>query len=140
MKIACSACLCGIKCRYDGRSNTVLKLKELYDKGEVLPICPEVLGGLDTPRCPSEIVCGKVINTLKEDNTDFFNQGAIKALEILRNNRIKLVVLKEKSPSCGTNYIYDGTFSGKVIKGMGVAAKLFKENGIDVISDEEWND
>ena len=137
MKIGASACLCGICCRYDGKANTNSVVKKLYDEGKVIPFCPECLGGLDTPRIPSEIRNGRVFNKEGFDNTEFFIKGAIKSLEILRENQIKKVILKEKSPSCGTHFIYDGNFKKNLIPGMGIAANYFKMNGISVISDEK---
>nr|WP_312576571.1 DUF523 domain-containing protein [Sedimentibacter sp.] len=133
-----SACLCGEKCRYDGKELTSHKIKELVDNKKALMVCPEVLGGLTIPRLPCEIIGDKVLNIEKEDKTDNFASGAVKVLEIAKKYGIKKAILKEKSPSCGSEYIYDGSFSRKLIPGEGMTTKLLRENGIQVISDEEY--
>ena len=133
-----SACLCGEKCRYDGKELTSYQIKELVDDKKALMVCPEVLGGLTVPRPPCEIVGDKIVNVEKEDKTDNFLDGAKKVLEIARRYGIKKAILKEKSPSCGSNYIYDGSFSRKLIAGEGMTTKLLRENGVQVISDEEY--
>lgn len=117
MKIGVSSCLLGINCKYNGQSNKnegIIKLKEKY---ELVPICPEVLGGLPTPRIPAEIIKDKVINKQGIDVTRNYNDGANKALQILKENNINIVILKSKSPSCGRDRIYDGTFSHILIEG-----------------------
>lgn len=133
-----SACLCGEKVRYDGKANTIEKVKLLIDEGKAIMICPEVDGGMTVPRHPCEIQNNKVINRLGEDKTSYFEKGAEKALRLCKKYNIKKAVLKEKSPSCGSNCIYDGTFTGTLIPGQGITAKLLRENGIKVISDEEF--
>lgn len=133
-----SACLCGEKCRYDGKEFTLSQAKELIDNGKALMICPEVLGGMSVPRSPCEIVGDKVINKNKEDKTINFKDGAIRVLEIANEYGIKKAILKEKSPSCGSNFIYDGNFNNKLIHGEGITTKLLRENGIQVISDEDY--
>lgn len=133
-----SACLCGEKVRYDGKANTIEKVRQLIDEGKAIMICPEVDGGMTVPRHPCEIQNNKVINRLGEDKTSDFEKGAEKALRLCKKYNIKKAVLKEKSPSCGSNCIYDGTFTGTLIPGQGITAKLLRENGIEVISDEEF--
>ena len=139
-KLAASACLCGHKVRYDGGDCAVPNaLPE-----QVLPICPEVMGGLPTPRAPAEIVGGDghdvwagracVMDAHGEDVTEAFKQGAILALQRLQAAHIVTVYLKSKSPSCGQGQIYDGSFSGNLHDGDGVATALFKSHGIQVIS------
>ena len=128
MKIAVSSCLLGINCKYNGKSNyneDIIKLKEKY---EIIPICPEVLGGLPTPRIPSEIINNKVINQEGTDVTLEYVTGANKALQILKENNIKIAILKAKSPSCGKGEIYDGSFSHTIIEGNGITTKLFFHN------------
>ncbi|UCD04583.1 MAG: DUF523 domain-containing protein [Candidatus Woesearchaeota archaeon] len=133
----CSACLLGIKCRYDGRSKPSDKVLELSKKEVLIPVCPEQLGGLPTPRIPQEIVGDRVINKSGEDVTENFNKGAEEVLEIARIFGVKEAILKQKSPSCGCGKISDGTFSGNVIDGDGVTTELLKKNGIKVISEED---
>jgi len=136
-KRLCSACLLGIECRYDGRSKPVQKVLDLAQKETLIPICPEQLGGLSTPREPAEQKGGKVVTKTGRDVTDNFTQGAEQVLRLARLLAIKEVILKQKSPSCGSGKIYDGTFSGKLIKGDGVTAALLKKNGIKVITEED---
>lgn len=140
MKIAVSSCLLGINCKYNGKSNyneDIIKLKEQY---ELVPICPEVLGGLPTPRVPSEIIKNKVINQEGIDVTNNYNEGAKKALTILKENGIKIAILKAKSPSCGKGQIYDGTFSHTLVAGDGVTTKLFLENDILVLNENNFKE
>lgn len=133
-----SACLCGENCRYDGKANLSEAVKRLLDENKAIMVCPEVEGGLAVPRCPCEIMSGRVISNQGEDKTESFIKGAEKALELAKRHNIKKAVLKEKSPSCGSNFIYDGTFSKNIIPGQGLTAKLLRENNIEVISDEEY--
>ena len=136
-KIIISACLLGENVKYNGLNNynpLILKLKEKY---ELIPICPEVFGGLSIPRDPSEIKDNKVISSKGLDVTANFNNGAYKALKIAKDNNIKIAILKDGSPSCGSSYIYDGTFNHKKVNGFGITAKLFKDNGIKIYSENE---
>ncbi|MGD9567746.1 MAG: 2-thiouracil desulfurase family protein [Sedimentibacter sp.] len=133
-----SACLCGEKTRYDGKASTSEKIKTLVDEGKAIMVCPEVLGGLNVPRLPCEIRDGRVVNISSDDKTDYFVDGAIKTLETAKKYGIKKAILKEKSPSCGSNYIYDGTFSKSLIHGQGITTRLLRLNDIEVISDEEF--
>lgn len=102
-----------------------------------MPVCPEVLGGLPTPRDQAEIKNGRVITKFSKDVTSYFEKGASEALKMVKSFDIKEAILKQRSPSCGCGQIYDGTFSGNVIKGDGVTAALLKNNGIKVISEED---
>lgn len=133
MKIAVSACLLGENCKYNGGNNYHEKLAEFLKGHDVIGVCPEVLGGLPTPRKSSEIVDGVVRH---KDGTDVdleFRRGAELALEIVKKNNVELVVLQSRSPSCGVGNIYDGTFSKTLIPGDGVFVKLLKENGIPIM-------
>lgn len=136
-KILISACLIGDKTRYDGHSNYSPRTKELLEKYELVPFCPEVEGGLKTPRIPSERKKDRVINEQGKDVTKHFIQGAELALNICKYLDIKIAILKDGSPSCGTHEIYDGSFSHKKIKGKGVTAEYLEKNGIKVYSEEE---
>lgn len=137
-KILVSACLLGEKCRYDGKDNKMEKLITYLQDKEVYPICPEVWGGLSTPRVPSEIVEDKVINQLGEDTTEAFYKGAKQALKVAQDHGIKKAILKSKSPSCGSGLVYDGTFSRKLIEKDGICAKMLKEHGILIMSSDEF--
>lgn len=138
MKYLISACLVGENCKYDGGNNFHIKAKELLDKGEAITVCPEMLGGLPAPRVSCEIRDGKVINKIGLDVTDEFNLGAHISLEIANKNGIKYAIMQPRSPSCGSNKIYDGSFSGKLIDGEGVTTKLLRQYGIEVMSIEEF--
>jgi uncharacterized protein YbbK (DUF523 family) len=133
-----SACLCGINCRYDGKSSLNEKIKKLVDEGKALPICPETEGGMQVPRHPCEIRNKKVINTQGENKTENFIVGAEKILALAKKHNIKKAILKEKSPSCGSSFIYDGTFSKNLISGSGITTSLLRKNGIEVISDKDF--
>lgn len=141
-----SACLCGVNCKYNGKNNLKEEFLNLLKTGEAILVCPEQLGGLTTPRCPAEIVGsteeiinlekGKVLTKEGKDITQEFLRGAKETLKIAKKAGIKKSILKEGSPSCGCNFIYDGSFSGNKIRGEGITAKILKDAGIDVISDE----
>ena len=131
MKIV-SACLAGIPCRYDGKSNPHEKVIEWIESGEAIAVCPEELGGLPTPRKRAEIQEDKVINIDGEDVTEAFQKGAEMALKIAKENGVNEAVLKSKSPSCGCGKIYDGTFSEKLVDGDGVFAKFLISENIKV--------
>jgi uncharacterized protein YbbK (DUF523 family) len=133
----CSACLLGVKCRFDGQAATDEKVLALGRKEVLVPVCPEQLGGLPTPRRPQEIRGKKVITDLEDDVTNQFNKGAEEVLHIAQLYGITEAVFKQRSPSCGCGKIYDGTFSDRVIKGDGVTTALLKKNGINVITEED---
>lgn len=133
MKIAVSACLLGENCKYNGKNNYSEKLAAFLESHEVVGVCPEVLGGLPTPREPSEIVNGIVRHRDGVSVDEEFRRGAEAALKIVVEAGAELVVLQSRSPSCGVNSVYDGTFSGNVVPGEGVFAKLLRERGIKAV-------
>lgn len=139
MKILVSQCLLGVPCRYDGASKAVPAVLELERKGhQLIPVCPEVLGGLSTPRSPAEIQRdGRVVNRAGLDVTGEYRAGAERALEIARAEGCTVAILKEKSPSCGNREVYDGSFSGNLIPGMGVAARLLTQAGVRVLGESQ---
>lgn len=136
-KILISACLVGDKTKYDGHSNYTPLIVDLLQKYELVPFCPEVEGGLKTPRHPSEIKGDRVVNDEGKDVTKYFSKGAELALNICKYLDIKIAILKETSPSCGSSEIYDGSFSHKTKKGKGITAKLLEANGIKVINEKQ---
>ena len=136
-RILISACLVGDNVKYDGGNNKNPLIEKLLEKYELVPFCPEVEGGLPAPRHPSEQRGEQVINDIEEDVTDEFNRGADLALNICLYLKIKKAILKERSPSCGVHEIYNGSFSHKVIPGMGVTAALLKRKGITIYSEDE---
>ena len=133
----CSACLLGVRCRYDGKSKPNEKVLDLATKEDLVPICPEQLGGLSTPRVPAEQKGNQVVTKEGGNVTVNFELGARQALEIAKVFGCKEAILKQRSPSCGCGQIYDGTFSGNLIKGDGVTAKFLKKNGIAVKTEED---
>ncbi|MBR3795831.1 MAG: DUF523 domain-containing protein [Clostridia bacterium] len=133
MKIMVSACLLGENCKYSGGNNRHERVLAFIEGHEVIPICPEVMGGLPTPRSPAEIVRGTVINREGVNVDTQYRLGAKMALEIAMREKIDLAILQSRSPSCGVHEIYDGTFSGTRIPGQGVTAKLLAENGFRVM-------
>lgn len=133
----CSACLLGIKCRYDGKDCRNEKVVELLKIELLIPVCPEQLGGLPTPREPAEIFGGKVLTKSGRDVTENFIRGARETLKIVKLLGVKEAVLKQGSPSCGCGRIYNGTFSGKTVEGDGITAALLKKHGIKVITEED---
>ena len=137
MKILISACLLGQKCKYNGGDNFNERVASLAAEHEMIPVCPEVAGGLSVPRQPCEIVNGEVINTAGESRDSQFRDGAEKCLALARLNDIDLAILQSRSPSCGVKQIYDGTFSGRLIRGSGVFASLLMENDFRVIDVED---
>ena len=138
MKIMVSACLLGDNVKYNGGNNRNEELINFLKDYEIIKVCPECLGGLTIPRDPSEIINNKVITENGLDVTNEFMLGATKTLEIAKANNVKIAILKKNSPSCGSNTIYDGTFSHNIISGDGITAKLLKENGIIVFNEENY--
>ena len=136
-KILVSACLLGVNCKYDGENNINEKVLEYIKDKEVIPICPEIYGGLKTPRTPSEILKDKVMTKDNIDVTKEYRKGAEETLYLAKLFNVKKALLKAKSPSCGNKEIYDGSFTKNKIKGMGITARLLKENGIEILSEEE---
>lgn len=140
-----SACLIGCECRYDQKSCLDEDLEQLLREGKVIPVCPEQLGGLPTPRPPAEIIGGdgfdvlegraRIVDQTGNDVTDEFLAGAQQALKLAKTVGATSAILKENSPSCGSSFVYDGSFSGKKVPGVGLTAALFKRNGIEVRSE-----
>ena len=132
-----SGCLVGINCKYNGKNNYNEKAFELVKSRKAIPICPEQLGGLMTPRIPAEIkiIDGKrrVINKNGEDVTEQFEKGANEVLELCKKLNIEKVILQPRSPSCGVGKIYSGDFNGTLVDGNGITAQLLIDNGIDVL-------
>ena len=133
----CSACLLGIRSKYDGKSNFNKTLVKMAKREILIPVCPEQLGGLSTPREAAERKGKKVMTKSGKDVTQNFERGAKETLRIAKLLGIKEAILKQRSPSCGCGQVYDGTFSRKIIKGDGITAALLKKNGIKIISEED---
>ena len=138
MKLLVSACLLGDACRYDGKSKpceAVLRLKESHT---LIPICPEVMGGLPTPRIPAEVTEKRnVIRRDGKDITENYKKGAAEAFRLAEFFGCELAILKERSPSCGADRIYDGSFTNTLTNGDGITAALFREKGIRVIGESQ---
>ena len=137
MKILVSACLLGKNCKYNGGNNLNQRVLDFIEGHEVIGVCPEQLGGLSTPRLPAEIVDGVVTNKEGVSVDAEFRKGAQAALAVALENKVDLAILQSRSPSCGVKEIYDGSFSGKKIKGQGVFAKLLSARGIKVLDAED---
>ncbi len=137
MRILISSCLLGVPCRYDGQSKGCAELDTLRDRHILVPVCPEIMGGLPTPRTPSERKDEFVFSSDGKDVTKEYRLGAQFALEAAQKNGCALAILKERSPSCGVAKIYDGSFQKTLKNGDGVTAQLLKENGIEVIGESE---
>ena len=137
MKILVSACLLGKNCKYNGGNNLNQGVLEFIEGHEIIGVCPEQLGGLSTPRLPAEIVDGVVTNKEGVSVDAQFRKGAQEALAVALENKVDLAILQSRSPSCGVKEIYDGSFSGKKIKGQGVFAKLLSARGIKVLDAED---
>ena len=141
-RLLISACLLGISSRYDGKSKPVIDgsvLRELSRRYELVPFCPEIYGGLPTPRVPSERVLDKVLMKDGTDVTENYAKGASEALLLCRLLGIKKALLKERSPSCGKGLIYDGSFTGALAERHGVAAELLISSGVEVYGESEVN-
>ena len=132
-----SGCLLGINCKYSGKDNRDERVMELLKVEVLIPVCPEQLGGMTTPRAPAEIAFDKVINEEGLDLTSHFVNGALETLKIANLYGIKEAILKDSSPSCGSKMIYDGNFSKTKIKGEGYCTRLLRKNGINVISEND---
>lgn len=136
--ILVSACLLGMPCRYDGKAKAVAGMEDLLKDQVLVAFCPEVAGGLPTPRLKSERLEGRVVNEQGQDVSAAFHRGAQKALECCQALGIKKALLKEGSPSCASERIYDGSFSGHCVPGAGVTTELLRAHDIDVISSDRW--
>lgn len=132
--IIVSACLAGYRCRYDGKICPDEAIVDLVGRGEAIPVCPEMMGGLPCPRIPSERTADgtRVVTREGGDVTDAFVLGAEETLRLARLYGCEKAILKARSPSCGCGQVYDGTFSGTLIAGDGVTAQLLRENGVAV--------
>ena len=138
-KILVSSCLLGSQCRYKGDGCRCEKVLALAENHILIPVCPEQMGGLATPRDPSERVDDKVMSCKGRDVTEQFRKGAENALFLAQLNHVDFAVFKANSPSCGKGIIYDGTFTGGKKEGNGITTDLLLENGIPVFTeDEEW--
>lgn len=136
-KLLVLACLLGTPCRYDGKSKADARVQALVGKYEIVPVCPEQLGGLPTPRVPSERRGERVVTAGGRDVTEAYRRGAEAALALCQQNGCEAAVLKEKSPSCGCGQIYDGTFSRRLIAGDGVTAEALKAHGITIYGESD---
>lgn len=134
-KILISACLLGKPCRYDGKAKPYERIEALKKKYELIPVCPEIYGGLSTPRPPAEIKDGRVVNKVGADVTKEYTRGALETLNLAKEHNITLAILKERSPSCGKGKVYDGSFSGALTDGNGIATDLLIKNGITVLGE-----
>ena len=144
--IIVSACLLGLNTKYDGTTNAYALIRKYSSSGKFIPLCPEQLGGLPTPRVPVEIIGGTGQDVLSgrclaqgeqgEVVTSEFIQGATEVIKIVEMVTVTAAILKERSPSCGVNYIYDGSFSHRIKSGQGVTAAILKEHNIPIYSEE----
>lgn len=137
MNILVSACLLGVNCRYDGQGKLHEALLSLLKEHQLIPVCPEQLGGLQTPRPPAEIQGDFVRTQAGTDVTAHFQKGANETLKLAKLYNCQLAILKERSPSCGAKQIYDGSFSGHLTPGKGITAELLIQHGITVIGESE---
>lgn len=140
-KVLISACLMGENVRYDG-GNCLINhpiFAQLKTENRLIPFCPECAGGLTIPRAPAEKVGSLILTNTGEDVTTAFEKGAQHTLNLCKKNNIRIAILKENSPSCGPNNIYDGSFTGNKISGTGITAKLLQQNNITVLSEAELN-
>ena len=136
MNILVSACLLGRACRYDGKSKPCGTVVSLSQKHNLIPVCPEMDGGLSCPRTPCERIGDRVVNKNGEDKTAEYNKGAEIALEMAKKHGCRFAIMKAKSPACSSTEIYDGSFSRTLVKGNGVAADLLIKNGITVLTED----
>jgi uncharacterized protein YbbK (DUF523 family) len=136
-KVIVSACLSGLKCRYDGAAKPCEAVIRLVAEGQAIPVCPEQLGGLPTPRLPAERVGERVLRKDGVDLTAEFQLGAEEAFKLVQMTGARKAILKAKSPSCGCGKIYDGSFTGTLVPGDGVFAALCRQHGIELLTEEE---
>lgn len=130
-----SACLLGVSCRYDGKSKPIENINQLMEKYNLIPVCAEIMGGLSTPRDPSEIIGDKVISCAGRDVTVEYNKGAEEVLRLAKLFGCTKALLKERSPSCGSGTIYSGKFNGELVPGYGRTAELLIKNNIEVFGE-----
>jgi uncharacterized protein YbbK (DUF523 family) len=146
--IIVSACLAGYNCKYTGGNNLVPDIAKLVNEGKAIPVCPEELGGLPTPRPACEIMGGnghdvlagraKIVNIEGKDVSEQFIAGAQKVLKKVQQNNTNIAILKQRSPSCGVDIIYDGTFKGIRKPGQGVLSALLSQHGLELYSEEDY--
>ncbi len=137
MNVLVSACLMGFRCRYDGGAQRLDCLDALRERHVLVPVCPEVMGGLPTPREPSEIRSGRVVTRDGRDVTEAFARGAREAEKIALACGCRCALLKERSPSCGLGRVYDGTFTGTLTRGDGLCARLLSQRGLRVLGESQ---
>ena len=143
MKILVSACLLGVRCRYDGKSKPHPAVERLMEQHTLIPVCGEIFGGLPTPRVSAERQGARVVTADGRDVTAAYRRGAEEVLRLAERYGCKAAILKERSPSCGSGRIYDGTFTGTLTDGWGVTAELLRDHGICVIGEsaaETWRE
>lgn len=139
-QILVSACLCGEPCRYDGKSSRLEELARLREVGLALAVCPERDGGLGVPRPPCELQAGRALTREGQDCTAAFMAGSRLALALAEKYGISRAVLKDKSPSCGVRHIYDGSFSGRLVEGRGLAAALLAQAGLRLACEDDYGE
>ena len=137
MRLLVSACLLGVGCRYDGQSKAHPLARALCEKHHVVPVCGEIFGGLPTPRPPAEICGQRVVTREGADVTEAYRRGAEAAVQLARLTGAQAAVLKERSPSCGSGQIYDGTFTKTLTQGDGLTAQMLKKHGITVYGESQ---
>ncbi|MBR6536625.1 MAG: DUF523 domain-containing protein [Lachnospiraceae bacterium] len=139
MRVLVSACLLGVNCRYNGVPKEDVAVKALLAGEDItlIPVCPEQMGGLPTPRTPSERKGDGVVSSEGEDRTEAFTRGAEEALRLAKLYGCEAALLKERSPSCGNKEVYDGSFTGTLVSGEGVTAELLRKNGVKVFGESE---
>ncbi|WP_099469958.1 DUF523 domain-containing protein [Konateibacter massiliensis] len=135
MNILVSACLLGVECRYDGTGKLVKEIECLKEKHNLIPVCPEIYGGLSTPREPAEKCGNAVLTRTGKDVTYHYEKGAEEVLKLAKMFDCSVAILKKRSPSCGSGEVYDGTFAGRLVKGDGILTKRLKENKIQVFGE-----
>ena len=139
-KLLISSCLLGNNVKYNGKNNYIEGIEALKEKYELIIICPEVMGGLSIPRIPSERLNDKIINKELKDVSLEFKKGANIALDLVKKYNIKYALLKDGSPSCGSTYIYDGTFNGIKINNVGVTVEYLKKENIKIYTEKNWKE
>ncbi len=135
MNVIVSACLLGVKCRYDGTGKLEESLKELLKHHNLIPVCPEIYGGLQTPRESAERIKDKIFTKSGVEVTENYQRGAKEILKLAKLYNCKYAILKERSPSCGYGKIYDGTFTGNLVEGNGILAEVLAKHGIIILGE-----
>ena len=137
MKVVVSACLLGENCKYNGGNNYCAAVAEFVKDKEILPVCPEMMAGMGCPRTPIEIVDGVLIDCNGNNVDTAMRQAVTQAMELAAGEEIQCAILQSRSPTCGVNQIYDGSFSGKLISGSGIFAQALKDAGYEVMDAED---